>query len=106
MYIHLPKLTTKGESNQLGKLIRKSMNSTDTTKRLYEKFQAERGAIAAFCREKGITQEWLRLVFTGRFEDLELLIEAADFLVRYKEEKVRNREQKIQVLQEKVHAIN
>lgn len=81
------------------------MNTTETTKGLYEKFQQERGAMAAFCREKGITQEWLRLVFSGQFEDLDLLIEAADFLVQFKLQKQEAREKKVQLLNQKVQAL-
>lgn len=105
MTLHLPKLTAKDGSNILGKTMCKSMNTTETTKGLYEKFQQERGAMAAFCREKGITQEWLRLVFSGQFEDLDLLIDAADFLVRFKKKRQEEREQKVRLLNEKVQAL-
>lgn len=77
----------------------------ETRKQLYKNFQDTRGAMMAFCREKGITDEWMRLVFKGEYEDLDLLIEAADFLKRYKEGKETERNRKSKILQGKVSAL-
>lgn len=84
----------------------KSKSTDETRKELYEKFQATRGASAAFCREQKITGEWLRQVFKGEYEDLDLLIAAADFLKRYKADKEQERERKAQLLSDKVTAIS
>ncbi len=85
--------------------MRKSNNVNETRKQLYENFQQTRGASAAFCRVKGITQEWMRLVFKGEYEDLDLLIEAADFLKEFKENKQAEIERKSEILQGKVSAL-
>lgn len=77
----------------------------ETRKQLYENFQNTRGAMMAFCREKGITDEWMRLVFKGTYEDLDLLIEAADFLKRFKEKKASEIARKSGILQGKVNAL-
>ena len=52
-------------------------------KQLRSSFRREYGSVEAFCREKGITSAWLRLVFSGKYEADDLLIEAADFLDRW-----------------------
>ena len=69
---------------------------------LRAKFRQEYGSVAAFCRERGISPEWLRLVFAGRYEEYDLLIEAAEFLSRYKAEKQAQRLQKQRYFAEKV----
>ena len=80
----------------------KSKSTDETRKELYEKFQATRGASTAFCREQKITGEWLRQVFKGEYDDLDLLIAAADFLKRYKADKEQERERKELLLSAKV----
>lgn len=105
MILHLPKQVKKRDYKQKQKAMRKCMDTTEMTKGLHEKFQAERGAMAAFCREKGITHEWLRLVFIGEYEDLDLMIEAADFLAKFKAQRQASRQQKAQLLNEKVQAL-
>lgn len=84
----------------------KSSNVNDTRKELYEKFQGTRGALTAFCRTKGITDEWLRLVFKGEYEDLDLLIEAADFLKEFKANREAERENKQMLLTQKVSSLS
>lgn len=69
---------------------------------LRAKFRKEYGSVAAFCRERGISPEWLRLVFSGRYEEYDLLIEAAEFLSRYMAEKQAQRLQKQRHFAEKV----
>lgn len=83
----------------------KNMNANDIREELYKKFKNTRGAGAAFCRHKGITQEWLRLVFIGEYEALDLLIEAADFLKTFKQDKEAQRVEKQSQLQEMVQAL-
>lgn len=58
--------------------------------------------MAAFCRKKDITPEWLRLVFIGEYEDLDLLIDAADFLKTFKSERESERTRKSEILNLKV----
>lgn len=69
---------------------------------LRAKFRQEYGSVTAFCRQRGISPEWLRLVFAGRYEGYDLLIEAAEFLSRYKAEKLAQRLQKQRYFAEKV----
>ncbi|MCC6280393.1 MAG: hypothetical protein IT262_07330 [Saprospiraceae bacterium] len=69
---------------------------------LRAKFRQEYGSVSAFCRERGISPEWLRLVFAWRYEGYDLLIEAAEFLSRFKTEKQAQRLQKQHYLAEKV----
>lgn len=83
----------------------KNTDVNETRKQLYENFQQTRGAIMAFCREKSITAEWLRLVFKGEYQDLDLLIEAADFLKQFKENKASEVARKSEILQGKVNAL-
>lgn len=78
----------------------------ETRKQLYKNFQNTRGAMAAFCRKKGITDEWMRLVFKGEYEDLDLLIEAADFLNRFRIDKLREANRKAEILTGKVAALS
>lgn len=80
----------------------KSSEVNDTRKELYENFQKTRGAIMAFCRHKGITDEWLRLVFKGEYEDLDLLLEAAEWLQSFKRQRTAERERKHEMLRAKV----
>lgn len=69
---------------------------------LRAKFRQEHGSVSAFCRERGISPEWLRLVFAGRYEEYDLLTEAAEFLSRYKAEKQARLLQKQRYFAEKV----
>lgn len=80
----------------------KSRDTDETRKELYEKFQATRGALTAFCKAQGITGEWARQVFKGEYEDLDLLIAAADFLKQYKSDKEQERQRKESLLSAKV----
>ncbi|MBK8923259.1 MAG: hypothetical protein IPM81_17405 [Saprospirales bacterium] len=64
----------------------KSADIVQLRMELRAKFRQEYGPVTAFCRERGISPEWLRLVFAGRYEGYDLLVEAAEFLSRYKEE--------------------
>lgn len=83
------------------------MDYNETRKQLQQKFKEResRGAAFAFCREKGITDEWLRTVLNGEQYNPDLLIEAADFLKKYREEKAAERERKHELLREKVAAL-
>ena len=65
-------------------------------------FRKEHGSFAAFCRERGISPEWLRLVFGGKYEDYDLLVEAAEFLSRFKAQKHAQRLEKQRYFAEKV----
>lgn len=69
---------------------------------LHKAFRTEHGALKAFAKKKGITQEWLRLVFIGQYNDMDLLIEAADFLKELKDSKMNEVSQKHTVLTQKV----
>ena len=80
----------------------KSTDVNETRKQLYKNFQETRGAITAYCRQKGITDEWLRLVFKGEYDDLDLLIDAADFLKAYKENREAEKANKHAILEQKV----
>lgn len=71
-------------------------------KQLRSSFRREYGSVEAFCREKGITSAWLRLVFSGKYEADDLLIEAADFLDRFIEKKQAERLEKQRLLAEKI----
>lgn len=82
--------------------MRKNTDVTETRKELYENFQKTRGATAAFCREKNITGEWMRLVFKGEYDDLDLLIDAADFLKKFRQGKESERNRKSEILSSKV----
>ncbi len=66
------------------------------------KFRQQHGSVSAFCREKGITSAWLRLVFSGKYESDDLLLEAADFLDRFIANKQVERIKKQRLLAEKV----
>lgn len=72
---------------------------------LYSAFQLERGALTAFAKEKKVTVEWLRMVFIGKYEDVDLLIDAADFLLHYKTEKAQMATTKTRVFVEKVQSL-
>lgn len=82
--------------------MRKNTDVTQTRKELYENFQKTRGAIAAFCRKKNITGEWMRLVFKGEYDDLDLLIDAADFLKQFRADMEAERTRKSEILSGKV----
>lgn len=80
----------------------KSADIVQLRMELRAKFRQEYGSVTAFCRERGISPEWLRLVFAGRYEGYDLLVEAAEFLSRYKTEKQAQRLQKQRYFAEKV----
>jgi len=88
------------------KAMHKSNDANETRNELYKKFQETRGAITAFCRERQITDEWMRLVFKGQYEDLDLLIAAADFLKKFKDDKTKERTTKESILRNKVTEIS
>jgi hypothetical protein len=83
------------------------MEYNETREQLYKKFKEpeSRGAAFAFCRHKGISDEWLRQVLTGKHENLDLLIEAADFLKTYRANKAAERSDKQEMLEQKVKAL-
>jgi len=80
----------------------KFTNVDDLPKELHDKFRLERGALAAFCREKQVSSEWMRLIFTGRYEADDLLIEATEFLALYKANKQAEKIEKQRLLAEKI----
>ena len=83
----------------------KELNFEEARAGLYAAFQRERGALTAFAKAKKVTVEWLRMVFIGQYEDVDLLIHAADFLLRYKDEKAATADAKSRVFVEKVQSL-
>lgn len=71
-------------------------------KNLHSGFKNERGALVAFCREYGYSRNWVRMVLAGDFENLQVLIEAAEFLPAFQARKRADREQKLEILADKV----
>ena len=92
----------KSKRKERKKGMSKSADLVQMRLELRAKFRQEYGSVTAFCRERGISPEWLRLVFAGRYEEYDLLIEAAEFLSRYKAEKQAQRLQKQRYFAEKV----
>ena len=92
----------KSKRKERKKGMTKSADIVQLRMELRAKFRQEYGSVTAFCRERGISPEWLRLVFAGRYEGYDLLVEAAEFLSRYKEEKQAQRLQKQRYFAEKV----
>lgn len=105
MKLHLPKRNPKDGFKPKAKAMGKIRNENDTAKELHKKFRAERGAITAFCDQKGITPEWLRLVFIGEYQDIDLMLDAAEFLAKFKAEKEALHLQKANLLHERVQAL-
>jgi hypothetical protein len=99
------KSTEVKEMNCIKNSIYTEMDFEQARAGLYAAFQLERGALTAFAKEKQVTVEWLRMVFIGKYEDVDLLIEAADFLLRYKEEKATRVATKSRVFVEKVQSL-
>ena len=95
----------KSKRKERKKGMSKSADLVQMRLELRAKFRQEYGSVTAFCRERGISPEWLRLVFAGRYEEYDLLIEAAEFLSRYKAEKQAQRLQKQRYFAEKVASL-
>lgn len=72
----------------------KVTDTIELREEIREKFRRHRGAMAAFCRDQGISNTWLTWVLSGRYQSPELLLTAAEWLVKYAEEK-RSREQRL-----------
>jgi len=78
---------------------------TQLRKSVHDGFKNQRGALVAFCREHGYSRNWVRMVLSGEFDCLQVLIEAADFIPVYRDRKIADRQQKLEVLATKVAMI-
>jgi hypothetical protein len=65
----------------------KVTDTIELREEIREKFRNHRGAMAAFCRDQGISNTWLTWVLSGKYESPELLVKAAEWLVKYTQEK-------------------
>lgn len=72
----------------------KVTDTNELREEIREKFRRHRGSAAAFCRAQGISNTWLTWVLSGKYQSPELLLSAAEWLLKYSEEK-RTREHQL-----------